>query len=71
MGIDDLMNQGKDLYEKNQDKIADALNSEQAEQVSDQVFDGASDLAKKITPDQHDATIDDLRQKADDAIGTE
>lgn len=71
MGIDDLVNKGKDLYEQNKDKIEDALNSEQAEQISDKVFDGAADLAKKVTPDNMDGAIDDLRNKADDAVGTE
>ncbi|MEU1971681.1 hypothetical protein ABZ477_08485 [Microbacterium sp. NPDC019599] len=71
MGIDDLINQGKQLFEDNKDKIDDALNSEQAEQVSDQVFDSAADLAKKIAPDQFDPAVDDLRDKADGAIGTE
>lgn len=71
MGIDDLVNKGKDLYEQNKDKIEDALNSEHAEQISDKVFDGAADLAKKVTPDNMDGAIDDLRNKADDAVGTE
>ena len=38
MGFDDLVNQGKGLYEQNKDKIAEALKSEQAEGVSDKVL---------------------------------
>lgn len=71
MGIDDIVNQGKKLYEGNKDQVDGFLKSDQAEQVSDQVFDSAADLAKKIAPDQYDATVDDLRGKADDAVGNE
>ncbi|WP_243075617.1 hypothetical protein [Microbacterium sp. SS28] len=71
MGIDDLVNQGKKLYEDHKEKVDGVLNSEQAEQVSDQVFDSAADLAKKIAPDQFDAAVDDLRDQADGAVGTE
>ena len=71
MGIDDLVNQGKALYDKNKDQIDGFLKSDQAEQISDQVFDSSADLAKKIAPDQYDANIDDLRDKADGAVGNE
>lgn len=71
MGIDDIVNQGKKLYGDNKEKIAELLNSDQAEQVSDQVFDSASDLAKKISPDQFDDDVDNLRGKADGAVGNE
>lgn len=71
MGIDDIVNQGKKLYEDNKDKVDGLLKSDQAEQVSDQVFDSASDLAKKIAPDQYDGTVDDVREKADGLVGNE
>ncbi|WP_345801523.1 hypothetical protein AAIB33_19030 [Microbacterium sp. AZCO] len=71
MGFDDIVNQGKKLYGDNKDQVDGFLKSEQAEQVSDQVFDSAADLAKKISPDQFDDNIDDLRDKADGAVGTE
>lgn len=71
MGIDDLFNKGKDLYEQNQEKIDDALHSEQAEQVSDNVLDGASGFAKSVLPDSADGKIDDFRDKADGAVGNE
>ena len=71
MGIDDLVNKGKELFEQNKDKIDEALHSQQAEDISDKVLDGASDLAKKVAPDQFDGTIDDVRANADKAIGTE
>ncbi|MFD4959662.1 hypothetical protein [Microbacterium sp. NPDC058389] len=68
-GFDDLVNQGKELYEQNKDKIDDFLKSEQAEGISDKVLDGASDLAKKVLPDEHDATIDGVRDNIDGAVG--
>ena len=71
MGIDDLVNQGKQLYEGNKDKIDGFVNSEQGEQVSDQMFDSAADIAKKISPDQFDAKVDDVRDRADGRVGTE
>ncbi|MFH8252153.1 hypothetical protein ACH3VR_17440 [Microbacterium sp. B2969] len=71
MGIEDIVNQGKKLYEDNKEQVDGFLKSEQAEQVSDQVFDSAADLAKKISPDQFDATVDDLRDKADGAVGND
>ena len=71
MGIDDIVNKGKELYEQNKDKIDDALHSEQAEDISDKVLDGASDFAKKVAPDSADAKIDEFRDKADGAVGTE
>lgn len=68
-GFDDLVNQGKALYEQNKDKIDDFLQSEQAEDLSDKALDGASGLAKKFLPDEHDTTIDGVRDKLDGAIG--
>ncbi len=71
MGIDDIVNKGKELFEQNKDKIDDLLHSEQAEDISDKVLDGAADLAKKVTPDQFDGTVDDVRANIDKAVGTE
>ena len=71
MGIDDIVNKGKGLYEGNKDKIDEFLSSDQAEQISDQVFDSAADVAKKISPDQFDDNVDELRDQADRAVGNE
>jgi len=71
MGIDDILNQGKKLYGDNKEKVDGFLASDQGEQVSDRVFDSAADLAKKIAPDQYDATVDEFRDKADGAVGNE
>ena len=71
MGIEDLVNKGKELFEQNKDKLSEALKSDQAEGVSDQLLDGAADLAKKILPDEHDGAIDGVRANIDKAVGNE
>ncbi|MFV0373231.1 Rv0909 family putative TA system antitoxin [Microbacterium sp.] len=71
MGIDDLVNKGKDLYEQNKDKVEDALNSDQAEQVSDNVLDAAAGFVKKLTPDSVDEKIDGVRDSIDGKIGND
>ncbi|WP_336502127.1 hypothetical protein [Microbacterium paraoxydans] len=70
MGIEDAVNKGKDLYEQNKDKLAAAVKSEQAEDISDKVLDGVADFAKKIAPDAADK-IDEIRESADKSIGNE
>lgn len=70
MGIDDMVNKGKDLYEQNKDKVDGAIHSEQAEGISDKVLDGVADFAKKLAPDAS-AKIDEIRDTADKSIGNE
>ncbi|MEW1962213.1 hypothetical protein AB0269_07120 [Microbacterium sp. NPDC077644] len=70
MGIDDLVNKGKDLYEQNKEKVDGALKSDQAEDVSDKVLDGVADFAKKIAPGASEK-IDEIRDAADKSIGNE
>jgi len=69
MGLDDLVNKGKDLFEQNKDKVEGALQSEQAEGISDKVLDGVSDFAKKVLPDSVDGKVDEIRDNLDGAIG--
>ena len=71
MGLDDIVNKGKELFEQNKDKIDTALHSQQAEEISDKVLDGAAELAKKVAPDSADATIDQVRDNVDGAVGNE
>ncbi|MEJ1088571.1 hypothetical protein WDU99_09610 [Microbacterium sp. Mu-80] len=70
MGIDDMVNKGKDLYEDNKDKIAEAVKSEQAEDISDKVLDGVADFAKKVAPGASDK-IDEIRDNVDKSVGNE
>jgi len=71
MGIEDLVNQGKDFLDQNKDKIGDALKSDQAEDVSDNVLDAAADFVKKVAPDAVDQHVDGVRDSIDGAIGNE
>ncbi len=71
MGIDDLVNQGKDFLEQNKDKIDDVLHSDQAEDVSDKVLDAAAEFVKKVAPDSVDGQVDAVRDNIDKSIGTD
>lgn len=71
MGIDDIVDKGKEFLEGNKDKIGEALKSEQAEEVSDNVLDSVADFAKKIAPDSMDAKIDEVRDNIDKSVGNE
>ncbi|MDT0185099.1 Rv0909 family putative TA system antitoxin [Microbacterium sp. ARD31] len=71
MGIDDLVNQGKDFLEKNKDQIEQTLKSDQAEDVSDKALDAAAEFVKKIAPDSVDTHVDGVRDNIDKAIGNE
>lgn len=82
MAADDIVNTGKDAvdaavqktkeaYEKINETVGGALNSEQAEQISDTILDTVTGFAKKILPDSADSQIDEVRRKVDEQIGTE
>ena len=71
MGIDDLVNQGKEFLEQNKDKIDDVIKSDQAEDVSDNVLDAAADFVKKVAPDSIDQHVDGVRDNIDKAVGNE
>ena len=59
--LDDLTKKAQDFVEENKDTINEALNSQQAEDISDKVLDAVSDAAKKVTPDEHDDKVDSVR----------
>ena len=71
MGIEDVVNQGKDFLEKNKDKIEETLTSDKAEQVSDSVLDAAAEFVKKVAPDSVDEKVDGVRDSLDSKIGNE
>ena len=60
MGIEDLTNQAKEF-----------LKSEQAEDVSDKLLDGAADLANKVTGNKFAEHVDGARDAADGAVGNQ
>lgn len=71
MGIEDIVNQGKEFLEQNKEKIEGVIKSDQAEDVSDKVLDAAADFVKKIAPDSVDAQVDGVRDSIDKSIGNE
>ena len=71
MGVDDIINQGKQMFEQNRDKIEEALKSEKAEDVSDKFLQGAADAVKKVAPEQHHGKIDDVRANIDKNVGNQ
>jgi len=70
MGIEDLAGQAKNAFEQNKDKIAEAVKSEQAEEISDKVLDGIAGFAKKVAPGAADK-IDEVRDNVDKSVGNE
>ena len=71
MGIDDLVNKGKEFLEQNKDKIGEALKSDQAEDISDNALNAAADFVKKVAPDSVDQHVDGVRDNIDKAVGNE
>lgn len=71
MGIEDVVNQGKEFLEQNKDKISEVLSSDKAEEVSDGALDAAADFVKKIAPDAVDQQVDGARDTIDKSIGNE
>lgn len=69
MGLDGIVNKGKELFEDAKGKVEGALGKDEVEELSDKVLDGAADLAKHVAPDEFDAKIDDLRDQVDGAVG--
>lgn len=69
MGVDDIINKGKQLLDQNRDKIEEALKSEKAEEVSDKLLDGAADAIKKVVPEEHHVKVDEVRENVDRNVG--
>lgn len=53
------------------DKAKDALQSEQAEEISDNILDGAEDLANKVTDGKFADQVEGVRDEADKHVGNE
>jgi len=68
-GFDDITKGASDFL--NSDGVKDALGSEQAEDISDNVLDGAEGLANKLTGNKFADQVDDLRDQGDKLIGNE
>ncbi|GAB2508872.1 antitoxin [Paramicrobacterium agarici] len=66
-----LFDKGKELFEQNKDKIDEALHSEKAEGMSDQILDKAADGADNLTGGKYSDKIDGARDAADKKLGDE
>ena len=71
MGIEDLVNKGKEFLEQNKGKIEETLKSDQAEEVSDKVLDSAADFVKKVAPESVADKVDGVHDTIDSKIGKE
>lgn len=69
MGFDDMAKKAQDMM--NDDRVKNALKSEQAEKISDRGLDAASGAASGVTGNKFDEQIKGARDKADGAIGNE
>jgi hypothetical protein len=69
MGIDDVTKKAQEFL--NDDKVKDALKSEQAEDISDKILDGVADAAQKLTGSKFDEQIENAREQADKRVGDE
>jgi hypothetical protein len=66
-GFDDITKKAQEFL--NDDKVKDALKSEQAEDISDKLLDGAQDAVNKITGDKFEKQVGDARDSADKHVG--
>lgn len=69
MGIEDLTAKAQEFL--SDDRVKDALKSEQAENISDNVLDGVAGVVNKVTGGKFEEQVDGARDAADKAIGTE
>ncbi len=68
-GFDDITKKAQEFL--NDDKVKDALHSEQAEDISDKLLDGVAGAAGKLTGGKFADQIEGARDAADKAIGNE
>lgn len=68
-GFDDITKKAQEFL--NDDKVKDALKSEQAEDISDKLLDGAQEAVNKITGDKFEKQVGDARDSADKHVGNQ
>jgi len=69
VGLDDITKKAKDFLADN--RVKDALESEQAEDVSDKVLGGTADAVNKVTGGKFEEQVEGARTEADKKIGNE
>jgi hypothetical protein len=71
MGVDDIIKKGTEMFEQNRGRIEEALKSQKAEDVSDQLLQGAADAVKKVAPEKHHDKVDEVRRNIDKNVGNQ
>ncbi|WP_072314877.1 hypothetical protein [Agrococcus sp. Marseille-P2731] len=69
--VDDLANKAKEFVEANKEQIDEALKSEQAEDISDNVLRAVAEKANEVTGGHHVDKIEDVRANIDGKIGNQ
>lgn len=69
MGLDDITKKAQEFLSN--DKVTEALNSAQAEDISDKVLDGTADAVNKLTGNKFEGQVDQARTAADTHVGSE
>jgi hypothetical protein len=69
--LDDLTKKAQEFVEQNKEQIDAAMQSEKAEEVSDQVLDAVAGKIDDVTGGQHADRIADARDQADGKIGNQ
>lgn len=69
MALDDITKKAQDFLADN--KVKEALDSQQAEDISDKLLDRVADAASTVTGGTFDKQIDGAKNAADNAVGTE
>lgn len=69
MGLEDITKKAQEFLAD--DKVKKALDSEQAENISDKLLDAVADATSGVTGGKFDDKIAGAKDAADRAIGTE
>lgn len=69
VGLDDITRKAQDFLADS--TVKEALDSQQAEDISDRLLDGVADAASRVSGGKFDEQIDGAKKAADGAVGTE
>jgi hypothetical protein len=69
MALDDITKKAQEFLQNN--KVTEALKSEQAEEISDKLLDGVAGAANKVTGGKFEDKISEARDAADKQVGNE
>ena len=69
MGLDDITKKAQDFLGDN--KVTEALHSEQAEDISDKLLNGTAEAVNKVTGNKFEDQVEQARAAADTHLGTD